>query len=99
MKTAFILLKSPEEGDPLQLLSRLSSKADATAILIEDGVYHAVSQHAASKLKLGVEDVLVCGDDLEARGFTQADIKIGKVAGYPEIIDCIMERTERTVTV
>jgi hypothetical protein len=36
---------------------------------------------------------------MEARGFTQADLKLGVAVGYDDIVDCIMERTERTVTV
>ncbi len=98
MKTAFIVLKSPQESDPSHTLFRLASKADATAILFEDGVYQAVSQFSANKLKASVSDVLVSGEDLEARGFTANDLKVGKAVGYPEIVDCIMERTERTIT-
>jgi sulfur relay protein TusB/DsrH len=98
MKTAFIILKSPQESDPSHALSRLAPKTDATAVLVEDGVYQAISQFAANKLKTVVEEVLVSGDDLEARGFTQQDLKVGHAVGYPEIVDCIMERTERTIT-
>ncbi len=98
MKTAFIVLKSPQESDPSHALSRLADKADATLILIEDGVYQAVSQAAANKLRMNVSDVLVSGEDLEARGFKSEDLKVGRTVGYPDIVDCIMERTERTVT-
>jgi len=98
MKTAFIVLKSPTESDPSHLLLRLASKNDATAILVEDGVYHAVSQFGANKLKASAADVLVSAEDLEARGFTSHDIKVGRAVGYPEIVDCIMEQTERTIT-
>ena len=98
MKTAFIVLKSPHESDPSHMLSRLAGKADATAILIEDGVYHALSQSSANRLNAAVAEVLVSGEDLEARGFTAQDLKTGQAVGYPEIIDCIMERTERTIT-
>jgi sulfur relay protein TusB/DsrH len=98
MKTAFIVLKSPQESDPSHMLSRLAHKADATAILFEDGVYQAVSQHSANKLKTSAEEVLVSGEDLAARGFTASDLKVGRAVGYPEIVDCIMERTERTIT-
>ena len=99
MKTAFIVLKSPQESDPSHLLTRLADKAEATAILIEDGVYQALTQLGATKLKAVVSDVLVSAEDLEARGFSPKDLKVGRMAGYPEIVDCIMERTERTITV
>ncbi len=98
MKTAFILLKSPHESDPAHTLLRLAGKSDATAILVEDGIYQAVSQYAANKLKACVEDVLVSSEDLAARGFTAQDLKVGHAVGYPEIVECIMERTERTIT-
>ena len=98
MKTAFIVLKSPQESDPSHMLARLATKTDATVLLFEDGIYQAVSQSAADKLKASAAEVLVSGEDLEARGFTAQDLKIGHAAGYPEIVDCIMERTERTVT-
>jgi len=98
MKTAFIVLKSPQESDPSHMLSRLAIRPDATAILIEDGVYQALSQFSASKLMASATDVLVSGEDLEARGFAAKDLKAGHAVGYPEIVDCIMERTERTIT-
>ena len=98
MRTAFIVLKSPQESDPTHSLARLAAKADATLVLVEDGVYQAVSQSAANKLRASVSEVLVSGEDLAARGFTAQDLKIGREVGYPEIVDCIMERTERTIT-
>ena len=98
MKTAFIVLKSPQESDPSHMLSRLAAKADATLVLFEDGVYQALSQFSANKLKASVSEVLVSGEDLEARGFTAQDLKVGRTVSYPEIVDCIMERTERTIT-
>ncbi len=98
MKTAFIVLKSPREGNAAHALSRFASKAEATAILLEDGVYHAVVKDAADGLRNGVSDVLVAADDLEARGFAAGDIKVGRIVGYPEIVESIMERTERTIT-
>ena len=99
MKTAFIVLKSPQESDPSHMLTRLANKPDATAILIEDGVYQALSQFSASKLMASVSEVLVSNEDLEARGFAAKDLKVGHVVDYAEIVDCIMERTERTITV
>jgi|GEM_PF-852556 len=99
MKTAFLVLKSPHESNPSRMVSRVAERSDATAILVEDGVYQAVSQSAADRLSAIVQEVLVSADDLEARGFAPQDLKVGRAVGYPEIVDCIMERTERTITV
>lgn len=96
---AFIVLKSPEEQDPTHLISRLSEPGKASAILIEDGVYHAILRRAADRLRAAAGDVLVSLEDVEARGYSAADIKVGRAVGYPEIVDCIMEGTERTVTI
>jgi sulfur relay protein TusB/DsrH len=98
MKTAFIVLKSPQESNLSHMLTRIADKVDATAILIEDGIYQALSQFSASKLMASVSEVLVSGEDLEARGFAAKDLKVGRAVDYPEIVDCIMERTERTIT-
>ncbi len=98
-KTAFIVLKSPQEQDPTHMMRRLSEKREASAILLEDGVYQALTTLAAGRLHEAAEVVLVSKGDIEARGFSASDLKIGKAVGYADIIDCIMERTERTVTV
>lgn len=97
-KTAFIVLKSPQELDPAHGVRRLASGNEASVILLEDGVYQALAEEPAQNLKNAAASVLVSKDDLEARGFSEPDLKVGKAAGYPEIVDCIMEQTERTVT-
>jgi sulfur relay protein TusB/DsrH len=97
-KTAFIVLKSPQEQDPTHMVSRLADKQDASAILLEDGVYQAIQVTAADRLEKAVHEVYVALDDVEARGFSPSDLKVGKAVGYADIVDCIMERTERTVT-
>jgi sulfur relay protein TusB/DsrH len=99
MKTAFIVLKSPQEQDPTHMIKAFSSKEDASIILVEDGVLHALSATASERIAKSASEILVSIEDLEAKGFSQSDLKIGKAIGYPEIVDCIMERTERTVTV
>ncbi|MBU1158734.1 MAG: hypothetical protein KKE24_05290 [Candidatus Thermoplasmatota archaeon] len=99
MKTAFILIKSPSEQDPTHMMERLGSKEDSSVILFEDAVYHSVTPAHSVRLDSVATEVLIAKDDLEARGFTTADIKVGKAVGYDEIVDCIMERTERTVNV
>lgn len=98
-KTAYLVLKSPQELDPSHMVRRFAEKNDASVILVEDGVYHATLVKPAEKLSESVHEVLVSQEDLEARGFSSSDLKVGKTADYAEIIDCIMERTERTITV
>jgi sulfur relay protein TusB/DsrH len=98
-KTAFVVLKSPQEQDPTHFMRRFSEKQDASAILLEDGVFQALVAPAAERLANAASEVLVSSGDVEARGFSASDLKIGKAVEYTDIIDCIMERTERTVTV
>ncbi|MGQ9588351.1 MAG: DsrH/TusB family sulfur metabolism protein [Thermoplasmata archaeon] len=98
-KVAFIILKSPQEQDPTPMVKRLADRIDACAILLEDGVYHALSAPAADRLDRAAHEVLVSREDLEARGFAASDLKVGRTGEYSDIVDLIMERTERTVTV
>jgi len=98
-RTAFIILKSPQEQDPTHFMGRFSDQLDASAILVEDGVYQATLRSAAERLKKTVSEVLVSDEDLLARGFSEKDLKVGRSAGYADIVDCIMERTERSITV
>ena len=98
-KTAFLILKSPQELDPTHVMKRLVDSQDASVILVEDGVYQAVVSQPAERLAKVAHEVLVSGEDLEARGFSASDLKTGKVADYADIVECIMERTERTVTI
>ncbi|HUW42737.1 MAG TPA: sulfurtransferase complex subunit TusB [Thermoplasmata archaeon] len=99
MKTAFIVLKSPQDQDPTHMIRTFSSKEDSSVILVEDGVLQALSSTASERIEKSASEVLVSKEDLEAKGFSQSDLKIGKAIGYPEIVDCIMERTERTIAV
>jgi sulfur relay protein TusB/DsrH len=98
-RTAFIILKSPQELDPTHAMKRFTDKPDASAILLEDGVYQAVISQAADRLGKAAAEVLVNQEDLEARGYSASDLKLGKMVGFPAIVDCIMERTDRTITV
>ena len=98
-KTAFLVLKSPQELDPTHVMKRFADKQDASVILVEDGVYQAILAQSADRLAKSAHEVLVSGEDIEARGFSAEDLKVGKVADYAGIIDCIMERTERTITI
>lgn len=99
MKTAFIVIRSPQELDPTHMMHRVASKDEASVILFEDGVYNAVRKKSAERLGEAAHEVLVAADDLEARGFSQKDLKVGKAVPYEDLVDCIMERTDRTVTV
>lgn len=98
-KTAFIILKSPHEQDPTHMMNRLADWQDSSAILLEDGVYQAVLNKSAERLGKVAHEVLVSREDIEARGFSPSDIKVGKTVEYAGIVDCIMERTDRTVTI
>jgi len=98
-KTAFIALRSPNEIDLAHAIGRFSAKADAALILFEDGVLHAVHPSASGSISAAAGEILVSREDLEARGFSPSELKAGKAAEYGEIVDCIMERTERTVSV
>ncbi len=98
-KVAFLILKSPTEQDPTHMMGRFASREDASVILVEDGIYQAIMGGAAERLTKAAHEVLVSREDLEARGYSGSDLKVGAAVGYDEMVDCIMERTERTVTV
>lgn len=98
-KTAFLVLKSPTEQDPTHMIKRLSEKADASAILVEDGVYQALTSTSADRLSQASSVILVAREDLEARGYVPSELKVGQAAEYADIVDLIMEKTDRTVTV
>lgn len=99
MKTAFIVLKSPQEQDPTRTIEGTSPKGDAIAILIEDGVLQALTKRSAERLSRAVSEILISREDVAAKGFSEKDLAVGKLVDYPEIIECIMEQSERTVTV
>jgi sulfur relay protein TusB/DsrH len=98
VRTAFLALRSPQEQDLSEMISRLSSREDASVILFEDAVYNALDARYADRLKSVAAVVRVARDDLEARGFIEADLKTGNVVDYDGIVDLVMERTDRTVT-
>ncbi|UCE45273.1 MAG: sulfurtransferase complex subunit TusB [Methanobacteriota archaeon] len=99
VRTAFIVIRSPQELDPVETMHRLADRDDSTAILFEDGVYNALQPKRSALIANAAADVIVAHDDLEARGFRESDLKVGKAADYDQIIETIMERTERTVTI
>jgi sulfur relay protein TusB/DsrH len=97
-KIAFLALKSPQEQNLGEMVSGLSEKDDAHLILLEDAVYNALEPRRAGRLAEVAAEIHVARDDLEARGFSEADLKIGRAMDYDGIVDMIMERTDRTVT-
>ncbi len=99
MRTAFVVIRSPQELDPTHMMRRVATRDEASVILFEDAVYNAVRRDHAERLGRAAHEVLVAADDLEARGYSQDDLRVGKAVQYDDIVDCIMERTERTVTV
>ncbi|MDQ1372223.1 MAG: Sulfurtransferase complex subunit TusB [Candidatus Thermoplasmatota archaeon] len=99
MRTAFVVIRSPQELDPTHMMHRVAHRDEASAILFEDAVYNALQAAPAERMAKAAHDVLVAADDLEARGFSQKDLRVGRAVPYDEIVECIMERTERTVTV
>jgi len=99
MRTAFIVLKSPQEQDPSHAIEVLADRDDATVILLEDGVLQALSPRAWERLARVSSEILISREDVEAKGLLGRELAAGKLVDYPEIIECIMERTERTVTV
>ena len=98
-RTAFIVIRSPQELNPADAIRRFAGKEDAFVVLFEDAVYNAVRAENAKLLSDVAADVSVARDDLEARGFGESDLKVGRAADYDDIIDTIMDRTERTVTI
>lgn len=98
-KSAFIVLKSPQELDPSHTIKRFADRDDASVILLEDGIYQALLDAPSKRLAECATEILVSREDLEARGFDPEDLRAGRAVEYAEVIDCVMERTERTVTI
>jgi sulfur relay protein TusB/DsrH len=98
VKTAFLALKSPQEQDPSDMIGRLAARDDAHVILVEDAVYNALDPRRAQRLKEVAAEVYVAADDLAAKGFSETDLRAGRTIDYGGIVELIMERTERTVS-
>lgn len=99
VKTAFIVIRSPQELDPCGVIGNMSDRDDSVVILFEDAVYNAVLADRAERLRETASIVQVARDDLEARGFSNDDLRVGKAVEYGEIVETIMEDTDRTVSV
>ncbi len=98
VRTVFLALRSPQEQDPSEMIRRLASRGEAHLVLVEDAVYNALDPRRAESLKEVTHEIYVVKDDLAAKGFSEADLKVGKVTDYEGIVELIMEGTERTVT-
>ena len=99
VRTAFIVIRSPQELDASRIIADMSDSEDAVAILFEDAVYNAVLAERAERLRETVGEVQVARDDLEARGFSVDDLKVGRAVEHADIVETIMEETDRTVSV
>lgn len=99
VRTAFIVIRSPQELDASRVIADMSDRDDAVVILFEDAVYNAVLAERAERLKETAGEVKVARDDLEARGYGADDLKVGSAVEYADIVDTIMEATDRTVSV
>ena len=97
VRTVFLALRSPQEQDPSGMIRRLASREEAHLVLVEDAVYHAIDPRRAEILKEVAHEVYVAKDDLEAKGFSEADLKAGRATDYEGIVELIMEGTERTI--
>jgi len=98
VRTVFLALRSPQEQDPSEMIRRFANREEAYLVLVEDAVYNALDPRRAEGLKEAAHEVYVVKDDLAAKGFSEADLKAGKVTDYEGIVELIMEETERTVT-
>ena len=99
VKTAFIVIRSPQELDASRIVADMSDRDDAVVVLFEDAVYNAVLAERAERLGETASDVQVARDDLEARGYSSGDLKVGRAVEYTDIVETIMETTDRTVSV
>ncbi len=86
--------KSPYEKNSLDTCLRLAKQGSAI-LLIEDGVYAAMSGTSTTdKMKKAIDmhDVYVLGPDLKARGLDGTRLVNGiKVIGYDGFVDLTVE--------
>jgi sulfur relay protein TusB/DsrH len=95
----FLLFKSPHEfGTSMDMIDKLAGDEERAAILFEDAVYYAVDQKNGSKLLASAKEVFVMSDDLQAKGFGGKAMPGFKEIEYPEAVELIMERFDKTIT-
>ncbi len=97
VRTVFLALRSPQEQALGEMIRRLAGREEAYLVLVEDAVYHALDPRRAESLKEAAHEIYVAKDDLAAKGFSEADLKVGTATDYEGIVELIMEGTERTV--
>jgi sulfur relay protein TusB/DsrH len=95
----FLMLKSPHENVNLELVDELGKDTKKAALLLEDAVYYAVDKKQGKHLADHVDEVFVMADDLAARGFKGKASGRFKEIDYPEAVEIIMERYDRTITI
>jgi len=85
--------KSPFERNTLK--SCLAhAKPGSAVLLIEDGVYAALSDTTISEMiqqAMSQVSIYALGPDLDARGVAKRVIAGIKVIGYPEFVDLVVE--------
>ncbi len=95
----FLLFKSPHEfGASLDMIDKIAGDGERAAILFEDAAYYAVDKKNGAKLLSSVKEVFVMSDDLQAKGFGGKAMPGFKEIEYPEAVELIMERFDKTIT-
>jgi sulfur relay protein TusB/DsrH len=95
----FLLFKSPHEfGTSLDMIDKIAGDEERAAILFEDAAYYAVDQKNGARLLRSAKEVFVMCDDLQAKGFGGKAMSGFKEIGYPEAVELIMERFDKTIT-
>ena len=93
----FVILKTPSEGDPTDLVNALAGDFKRSFILLEDGVYWAVVEEKRRILKGLNAEIFAANDDLLARGF--GDTMEGvKILDYDGIVEVLMEEYDQIIT-
>lgn len=94
---AFVILKSPSEGNPTDLIKTLAKDAKISVILLEDGVYWTVQKDKKKHLEDLKAEIFSAKDDLIARGFDEVTEGVN-VVDYESIVEVIMEECDKVIT-
>jgi sulfur relay protein TusB/DsrH len=95
----FLLFKSPHEfSSSLDLIDKIAGDERRAAILFEDAAYYAVDRKNGRKLLEHAKEVFVMSDDLQAKGFGGKSMPGFKEIDYPEAVELIMEKFDKTIT-
>ncbi|MDY6865835.1 MAG: sulfurtransferase complex subunit TusB [Halobacteriota archaeon] len=93
----FVILKTPSEGDPTDLASTLAGDNKRSFMLLEDGVYWAISDERRRILKDQNAEIFAANDDLLARGY-DCEIEDVKRLDYEGIVEVLMEEYDQIIT-